>query len=55
MKDEDAYNLDEVANAQTKKKIFEVKPKIIPPPGTGQKIFEIDPFLQAHRQHLDFR
>ncbi|KAL5060200.1 hypothetical protein RYX36_031804 [Vicia faba] len=31
------------------------KPKIIPPPGTGQKIYEIDPLLQAHRQHLDFR
>lgn len=66
MKDEDAYNLDEAANAQTKKTSVhsdkkvkierdEVKPKIIPPPGTGQKIFEIDPFLQAHRQHLDFR
>lgn len=33
----------------------EVKPRIIPPPGTGQKIYEIDPFLQAHREHLDFR
>ncbi|CAL0309935.1 unnamed protein product [Lupinus luteus] len=33
----------------------EVKPKIIPPPGTGKKIYEIDPFLQAHREHLDFR
>ncbi|KAH1195362.1 1,4-alpha-glucan-branching enzyme 1, chloroplastic/amyloplastic [Glycine max] len=33
----------------------EVKPKIIPPPGTGQKIYEIDPSLLAHRDHLDFR
>ncbi|KAL5135449.1 1,4-alpha-glucan-branching enzyme 1, chloroplastic/amyloplastic [Glycine soja] len=33
----------------------EVKPKIIPPPGAGQKIYEIDPSLLAHREHLDFR
>lgn len=33
----------------------EDKPKIIPPPGTGQKIYEIDSFLKAHSQHLDFR
>ncbi|KAI5425540.1 1,4-alpha-glucan-branching enzyme 1, chloroplastic/amyloplastic isoform 1 [Lathyrus oleraceus] len=37
------------------KKVKVDKPKIIPPPGTGQKIYEIDPLLQAHRQHLDFR
>ncbi|XP_061370951.1 1,4-alpha-glucan-branching enzyme 1, chloroplastic/amyloplastic-like isoform X2 [Gastrolobium bilobum] len=33
----------------------EVKPKIIPQPGSGQKIYEIDPLLQAYREHLDFR
>ncbi|CAK8544033.1 unnamed protein product [Lathyrus sativus] len=37
------------------KKVKVDKPKIIPPPGAGQKIYEIDPLLQAHRQHLDFR
>lgn len=37
------------------KKVKIDKPKIIPPPGTGQKIYEIDTFLQPHRQHLDFR
>jgi len=33
----------------------EAKPKTIPRPGTGQKIYEIDPSLLAHRGHLDFR
>ncbi|RDX73804.1 1,4-alpha-glucan-branching enzyme 1, chloroplastic/amyloplastic [Mucuna pruriens] len=33
----------------------EAKPKIIPPPGSGQKIYDIDPSLLAHREHLDFR
>jgi len=37
------------------KKVKTDKPKVIPPPGAGQKIYEIDTFLQAHRQHLDFR
>ncbi|RZC76872.1 hypothetical protein C5167_001026 [Papaver somniferum] len=27
----------------------------IPPPGTGQKIYDIDPFLKTHREHLDYR
>lgn len=58
--------LDVNANAQVKNTTVdsdvivkiqsdEVKSAIIPPPGTGQKIYEIDPLLQAHRQHLDFR
>ncbi|XLR33406.1 hypothetical protein S83_061306 [Arachis hypogaea] len=32
-----------------------VKIKIIPPPGCGKKIYEIDPLLLTHRDHLDFR
>lgn len=32
-----------------------VREKIIPPPGTGQRIYEIDPLLNNHRQHLDYR
>ncbi|OIW00774.1 hypothetical protein TanjilG_22273 [Lupinus angustifolius] len=32
-----------------------VKPKIIPPPDTRKKIYEIDPFLQPHCEHFDFR
>ncbi|XP_057438157.1 1,4-alpha-glucan-branching enzyme 1, chloroplastic/amyloplastic isoform X2 [Lotus japonicus] len=57
--------VDVSTSAQTKKasvhsdmkviEINEVKPRIIPPPGIGQKIYEIDPFLQTHRDHLDFR
>lgn len=31
------------------------KRKIIPPPGTGQKIYEIDPYLKEYRAHLDYR
>ena len=27
----------------------------IPPPGTGQKIYEIDPLLKSHKEHLDYR
>ncbi|XP_027353590.1 1,4-alpha-glucan-branching enzyme 1, chloroplastic/amyloplastic isoform X2 [Abrus precatorius] len=53
-------------NAQAKKtsvsvhrkvkiKTDKAKPKIIPPPGTGQRIYEIDPSLLNHREHLDFR
>ncbi|RYR62485.1 hypothetical protein HN51_004797 [Arachis hypogaea] len=32
-----------------------VKIKIIPPPGCGKKIYEIDPLLLTHHDHLDFR
>jgi len=49
----------EKTSVSTKKRVKvegdEVKPKIIPPPGTGRKIFEIDPLLQGYRDHLDFR
>lgn len=27
----------------------------IPPPGTGQRIYEIDPFLLGHKEHIDYR
>ncbi|XP_042045963.1 1,4-alpha-glucan-branching enzyme 2-2, chloroplastic/amyloplastic-like [Salvia splendens] len=32
-----------------------IRGKIIPPPGNGQRIYEIDPMLSSHRQHLDYR
>ncbi|XLR61971.1 hypothetical protein S83_012643 [Arachis hypogaea] len=32
-----------------------VKIKIIPPPDCAKKIYEIDPLLFTHRDHLDFR
>ncbi|XP_042514957.1 1,4-alpha-glucan-branching enzyme 1, chloroplastic/amyloplastic-like [Macadamia integrifolia] len=31
------------------------RPRSIPPPGTGQKIYEIDPMLNDFRNHLDYR
>ncbi|GMP50010.1 hypothetical protein CsSME_00016796 [Camellia sinensis var. sinensis] len=32
-----------------------VRQRSIPPPGTGQRIYEIDPLLTSHREHLDYR
>lgn len=32
-----------------------LKNSIIPPPGLGQRIYEIDPMLNSHRGHLDYR
>ncbi|KAL7247873.1 hypothetical protein ACSBR2_002724 [Camellia fascicularis] len=32
-----------------------VRQRSIPPPGTGQRIYEIDPLLTSHREHLDFQ
>ena len=33
----------------------EAKPRSIPPPGAGQKIYEIDPTLLGFREHIDYR
>lgn len=33
----------------------EARPRTIPPPGTGKRIYEIDPLLNSHREHLDYR
>ncbi|XP_073114108.1 1,4-alpha-glucan-branching enzyme 1, chloroplastic/amyloplastic isoform X2 [Elaeis guineensis] len=40
---------------QTIEKVVEEKPRFIPPPGTGQRIYEIDPSLEGHRAHLHYR
>nr|QNR00776.1 starch branching enzyme [Canna indica] len=37
------------------KEAVEEKPRFVPPPGTGQRIYEIDPSLKGHRSHLDNR
>lgn len=29
--------------------------RVIPPPGDGQRIYELDPYLKKHRDHLDYR
>lgn len=31
------------------------RPRTIPPPGTGQRIYEIDPLLNSHHEHLNYR
>lgn len=33
----------------------EARARTIPPPGTGQRIYEIDPLLNNYREHLDYR
>lgn len=33
----------------------ENRPKVVPPPGSGQKIYEIDPLLNNYRAHIDYR
>lgn len=33
----------------------EVRKRTIPPPGTGQRIYEIDPLLKGFSGHLDYR
>lgn len=33
----------------------EVGQRKIPPPGDGKKIYDIDPMLNSHRTHLDYR
>lgn len=29
--------------------------RVVPPPGDGQKIFQIDPMLQGYKYHLEYR
>lgn len=33
----------------------EVGQRRVPPPGDGKKIYDIDPMLNSHRSHLDYR
>lgn len=33
----------------------ELRKRTIPPPGPGQRIYEIDPMLTGFREHLDYR
>lgn len=32
-----------------------IRERVVPPPGIGQRIYEIDPSLNNHRGHLDYR
>lgn len=40
---------------KAKASVVEEKPRVISPPGDGQRIYEIDPMLQGYRGHLDYR
>lgn len=42
-------------NETISKESYMVRQMSIPPPGTGKRIYEIDPILKAHREHLDYR
>lgn len=33
----------------------EAKPRLVPPPGDGKRIYEIDPMLRSYSDHLDYR
>ncbi|KAL6841200.1 hypothetical protein ACP4OV_028973 [Aristida adscensionis] len=41
--------------AGAKESVVEKKPLVIPPPGDGQRIYQIDPMLEGYRSHLDYR
>jgi len=43
------------AGIKAKAPLVEEKPRVIPPPGDGQRIYEIDPMLEGFRGHLDYR
>lgn len=33
----------------------EAGPRTVPPPGDGQRIYEIDPMLRSYKDHLNYR
>ena len=39
----------------SKASLMEEKPRVVPPPGDGQRIYQIDPMLEGFRNHLDYR
>jgi len=43
------------AAIKAKAPLVEEKPRVISPPGDGQRIYEIDPMLEGFRGHLDYR
>nr|CAB3446751.1 unnamed protein product [Digitaria exilis] len=47
--DADALNREVLGSA------LQEKPRVVPPPGDGQKIFQIDPMLQNYKYHLEYR
>lgn len=51
--DGDQAPLEEISIPSKSNADFTVRS--IPPPGGGQRIYEIDPYLLNHREHLDYR
>ncbi|KAK8672161.1 hypothetical protein V6N13_110534 [Hibiscus sabdariffa] len=49
------HNVDSEGMEGDKKIEVEAKPMSIPPPGAGQKVYEIDPLLLDFRDHIDYR
>lgn len=52
--DGDQAPLEEISIPSENKKA-ETTVRSIPPPGSGQRIYDIDPYLSSHRGHLDYR
>ncbi|KAJ0027524.1 hypothetical protein Pint_35900 [Pistacia integerrima] len=52
---EPSFPLQEKVSTEESEAETEVRPGSIPPPGRGQRIYEIDPTLTGFRQHLDYR
>ncbi|KAG6596555.1 1,4-alpha-glucan-branching enzyme 1, chloroplastic/amyloplastic, partial [Cucurbita argyrosperma subsp. sororia] len=50
----DQAPLEEIS-IPSKSSLAEPTVRSIPPPGSGQRIYEIDPYLLAHKGHLDYR
>ncbi|KAJ7976080.1 1,4-alpha-glucan-branching enzyme [Quillaja saponaria] len=49
----EAATVSAKGNVEEEKDI--IRPKFVPAPGTGKRIYKIDPFLRDHRDHLDYR
>ena len=45
----------DVLAVASKAPLMEEKPRVVPPPGDGQRIYQIDPMLEGFRNHLDYR
>lgn len=45
----------EGVNTVAQESAAEVKPRDVPQPTTGQKIYEIDPMLTSFKYHLEYR
>ncbi|RZR87964.1 hypothetical protein BHM03_00015434 [Ensete ventricosum] len=51
----EGYKGSNSSHAKERVEDVEEKPRCVPPPGSGRRIYEIDPLLVGHRSHLDYR